>query len=76
MNSNATINSFTLRRAGAKRKAFERFNHMGVCSSYQRTLNMQSALGQDSDAIVMQWMSEIVEEEQKLPHDPINNTSF
>ena len=52
MNMSATINAIILRRGGADKMTFKRFNQIALCLSYPSTLKVQSELRKGNLAIV------------------------
>lgn len=55
MNMDATINSIILRRGGADKMTFKRFNHIALCLSYSSSLKLQSELGKKNLSVVKEW---------------------
>ena len=56
MNSGAVINTLILRRGEAKKITFDRFNKIGLCTSYSSVLNKMMELGKNFDQELLSKM--------------------
>eukprot|EP00794_Sanderia_malayensis_P001608 gene1608-1779_t len=57
MNTHQVLNAMILRRAAAKRSAFNRFNARSLSIAYQIALKKQLEMGSDFDKPVVSWMN-------------------
>ncbi|XP_035658422.1 uncharacterized protein LOC118403730 [Branchiostoma floridae] len=52
-------NSFVLLHAGAKKRAFQRFNRQQMCMSHKSTISKQREAGELHDSTVLKWRTDI-----------------